>query len=297
MTVISFLRLNEKSGMGAADERETHGHTRVYDVAKKIHSLNDSASIGFSGSVALGNQIIESVKSSIHPEDTTKEVVKKIEEAYLSIKNDDFEKGYLNRYGVKWDEVKRPGTLDEKLKERIFKAIDSPWEAGFPQFILGIYNKENKEFNIYNIDYPGIACKSINYSCFGSGRDRAEIVIGDYIGRLEPEERENIRPYKGAKLLMDATQTSWKNVGVGGRTQLVHITEKGCTDLGKEESNILNNVLHCEKTDKLKKEFVDDIFKNVIENGAKTKEIMKELSKQMTKSELLRMFFIESLHL
>jgi len=278
MTVVSYLRLNNKSGIGCADERESHQEGRFYDMAKKLSPIGNSALISYAGPISYGEEMIDKVKKNVKSDAGITQIAEFVGNKYLEIVTKKFQKMIFDKFGVSEEEYKFKN-LDDKLRENITKILHDPWNYNYslPNIIFGGYDKNEDDFKIYLIGYPGSTNKHLRYLSIGSGNDIAGFIIGNYLQKMKQEERENIAKYKGARILMEATRFAWLNVGVGGESQLVCIDEKGLDELGSKESNLLNNLLYCEERNNLNKEYVDSMFKKIIEEGVKSTDVKEEV--------------------
>lgn len=294
MTVISVLKLGESSGIACADERESHGG-RQYDVAKKIYRLTDYAFTGFSGNVWLANEVVASMSSRLKGDMPLADLSKLAEEAYREARDRKFRSVELAKYGVSWEEFKN-GRVDAEIKAKLAAAAAD--DKSFPiNFVLIGIDPATKQFTGRYLDYPGYAVPFGNYLCIGSGSDRAELLIGDKLHSMKPEERANINLAKGCRIVMEATQSAWRNFGVGGRSQVVWINNGEQTELDYRASNILNNLVFCSQRGVVSTDFVDDMFKQIVENKGTPADAMKEVEGKIDKDAMLRLFFEESLHL
>jgi hypothetical protein len=159
------------------------------------------------------------------------------------------------------------------------------------------YNPRQDDFQIYVVDYPGVAYFQPRYATIGTGADRADLVIGDSINSLKPEIRERIPRYLGVKILAAATQSARLNAGVGGTGQIVLLDEEhGYYELSRPETNLLYNSLYLEKFGKFEKDFVDKLFQSVVEEKKSAEEIILEIEEKLDSNVLYRTFFLEGLH-
>lgn len=292
MTTVNFLRLSKSSGAGVADERESYG-SRVYDVARKLHPLSDKGIIGYSGVGPHGEAILSDVRYNIKPDLNPKQILSGIQNSYKFVKDEKFQRGVLDAYNMSLQHF--PELVVNKPDHFLVKQASV--EQGEKNFgvALAVGLKDADDFKIYSVGYPGIAYQVDRYLTIGSGADRAQIVIGDALHHMQPEERENIPLTSGIKFLMEATRSAGRNVGVGGRSQVVWYDDKGYHELGDQESNILNNSLYFEAKSKLEKPYVRKIFEDVIERGSKANELLSDFEKKLDHKDLVQIVMIDSL--
>lgn len=293
MTVVSCLKLNDKSGIICADERETHG-SRVYDVAKKITELRKGVYVSFAGSVSNARHILESV--TIQEADTIKDISERLSAAYRTVRNKKFSETVLGRYGLTIDDLKDP-EIDREMREKIRDIADDAGQFGVVM-VLGGYDNTKNKFEINVIHYPGTVSPEDKYTVIGSGSDRADLVIGDYLHNMKPEEREKISIPKGCRILMEATQSAWRNLGVGGGSQIVWVDGDKTGMLERVNTTLLHNALYCEQRGYLDTDLVNDIFDSlIIREDVKPEDIINVIKGKISPEELLKLFFQDSLHI
>lgn len=302
MTVVMALQLGEKDGqLWMADERQTGFGGRTYDVSKKIYQLTPKEtegacySIGSAGLVSHSMEIrdlsiermekIEEIKSP-------KDIVNIVKESYKEVRNKKFEDSILGKYNATWEEYKR-GQLDPSIKDDLKKVVDD--RRGFDVDII-TGGRVKDLFSLYYIVYPGSEYVMRNYMVVGSGTDRADIVLGDGIQSLSYEKRQHIPLDLGARILLEATRAAWRNVGVGGSGQIVHIDKEDFYEFEKSEINLLHNLIYSEKRKNLDKSTVTGFIKDIINRDKTAEEILKELGRKIDNKTMLNEFFLESVH-
>jgi hypothetical protein len=292
MTVVNLLRLNKGAGLGVADERESYGG-RTYDVAKKLHSLGNKGIIGYSGAVPNGEAILQDIKYCIKPDLNSKQILNGIQDSYKLVRDSKFIRGVLDAYCLSTQDFVK---LVMSQPEHPLVKLTSV-EYGTKNFglMMAVGLQDDDNFKIYGVFYPGNAEQVDRYISIGSGADRAQIVIGDALHHMQPEERENIPLTTGARILMEATRSAWRNQGVGGRSQVVWYDEKGYHELGNKESNLLNNALYFESKGKLEKPFVNKIFEDIIERSSKVNEIISDIEGKLKHKDLVQLVMLDSL--
>lgn len=302
MTVVSLLTLKLGSGMGCADERETHyvaGTERTYDLPKKIHRLGQSSFVGFSGNVTSSDEILEGARKALssNPNPSLDDVKDAMKTQYTVVKDRSFQEGYLQRFNLTIKDITKNPKTNSKIVEEALILLKNPGGFGVSALIGG-YN-EDGAFKIYGISYPGTE-NVLNKASIGSGSETAERVISMRLSLMNPDQRSNIPKYVGANILMEATRAAWRNSGVGGITQLVWCEDKKANELGWRESNILNNMLYLQEREKVGKPLVDEMFRGVFESGEDYKACVRLLlsdgaMRKLNKTEIMKLFAVESL--
>src|SRR3989344_4362702 len=296
MTVVSYLRLSKDSGMGCADERETHriGVThRAYDVfPEKIRIMEGlPIFVGGSGSVSDYIRILEMTESRSGQDFTYEQVLQELKKAYKEVRIEEFDDYVFGKYSIQPVDLAKGG-LDPDIKREVKEALDTGRYLD-EELLLGGFDMAKEEFRIYRILYPGVAIFYPRSTSIGAGSDISDIVIGTAIANLKPADRNKIEKYLGARILMEATQAAWRNLGVGGRTQLVWTEKDVYHELGDAESNLLNNALVLEKRGHFDRSYVDTVFQRVIGDNTKADELMTEMRKALGR-EFYKIILVES---
>ena len=291
MTVYSVLRLNETTGMGCADERVSVGG-RTYDTARKIRKLTDHVFVGYSGSISFADGVTEDLPKNERGYDA---LVNALAASYRGEWRGLFDREAVSN-GTTWDEVKSLKDMNPRVKDRVLRGIENLKRHVYTSFILAGYDEGSKRFRINVIDEGGDHIVN-PFAPVGSGSDQAHVAISEYLHNMTPEERERIPLWKGARILMEATKKAWHNIGVGGRSQVVWASEKGISELGYRESNVLHNLLYLESKRIFDQDHVDGVFCDVVERGAKAEDVLKALEGKISTEVMIKLFFEESLHL
>lgn len=299
MTVVSYLKLSKDVGMGCADERETHdfgGTQRTYDVTRKIFRLGAlPIFVGTAGSVSNSRQVIELANSRVKYDFSYGDALQALRDAYHEIKSKDFKESVLDRYGVTWHDF-TSGNFDPDLKKTVREALDRGEQGFGVRLLVGGYDSNGSLFKVHTVVYPGHVIYHERTDSIGSGFDIAEMSINNAVANLSPTQRDSIEKYLGARILMEAAQSAWRNFGVGGRTQLVWVERDSFNELGGDESNMLNTALFCERKNVLGREYVDGLFKRIIHEKAKAEELLPETRERISPEDLAKLFWTQSLH-
>lgn len=297
MTVVIAMRLNPEYVMGVCDEQQTkgvYGSARTADITLKIYPLGDRHFVGESGSLVFTDEVIKRVSSDIAENMTTEGYAEKMSKAVYAVREEERQRNVGDDYGVKIEDVwKADSPIDKDIVEKIRRELDGINKDLASTFIVaGI----DREAMIYNVPFFGKPKIFNPYCVIGSGSDRAEIVLTDYLQSLEPKARDTIHPAAGCRVMMEAVRSAWRNVGVGGRTYVNWCSKEGHGELGSRESNLLQNVIYAESRGALDRDYTDGLFKDVVEQGAKWEQVIKGLRKRIPKKKLSEIFFVEGLH-
>ena len=252
MTVINMLSLG-KEGIAVADEQSsTEG--RKYNVAQKLHLLNDHVVYGGSGPSnyireiykAIAKELTEIKKQKDHIElnDITaiasniaighrKHVKNSVLQSNLGISLEDFLTGTTNN-GRK---------LDDSIIKTAYNLVQQFDNEARLGFLLG--GIQNGVFDIYQVDSSyGATNHSRPYASIGSGADESEKVLSRFIASLSREKRESINREEGLVKIIEATNASSNlNVGVGGSPSIVYVNKEGKTLRPSEKQCILASEL------------------------------------------------------
>jgi 20S proteasome alpha/beta subunit len=294
MTVITMLDLDGKRCIAAADEKVTSGAyaPRTSDKGwKKLYSLGQNSVLGFTGH---GPYIHEVLKKARPDGGADLEIVQQsLEKAYADVCRKKLKSGFLNRFGIRWKDVK-----DLPKNGRVGKEVFNMLRSGsLFDVTFGIcgYDNADRRIGLYTVGYPGHSMPQEKYVVLGSGTDIAQLEISGSLQKMSDHDRDNIEPYKGVKLLMHATRSAWRNLGVGGRTQIMLVGQDVPREIGLGESNFLNNLLYLESNGKVDSAYVDGVFQKVVADNAKTSELTPELMAKLQCEIAAEFVFAESL--
>ncbi len=296
MTVVGAIRLNSDNVIGASDEGATIGY-RTEHTVKKIYPIGKNHFYGAAGIVSFSESMLSEALDNIKNGMSTKEISYELYKASRKEFDDYVQKNVLDDYGISKEQLtsNRSG-IDTKIKDEIWSRIGGVRNGYRTDFIVaGIDENDSKIFIGPMTAKPFDRGK---YKSIGSGADRADIVMSDFFEKLKVSDRDSIPKYKGCEVLLRAVRSAWGNEGVGGRTQLVGAErgKNGLWEISPEMSNMLQNVLYLNQYGYVEDNYVDGIFKDVIENDASRADVLKELRKKIGFIDMSRIFFEEGLH-
>ncbi len=298
MTVVSALKFDKKNGAGACDERETHFGARGFDITQKISQLGTKSLVGYSGVVPYGELAIQTARdyhTQLKDDSDFRESVRGLESGYQFVRRKSFVEGLLAKYNIP-EQAYIEGKVPQPVMEQILRAVNEPRAFDLTMLTAG-YNPKRDDFEIFIVAYPGLAHFDPKYQTIGSGSDRADLVIGDKLNELKPDLRVKIPKHVGVKILVEATQSARLNVGVGGTGQIVLVDDvSGYHELGRPETNMLYNSVYLQRLGEFEKEFVDNVFRKVVDEQNKGAELLPEIEKRLGSKRLYEIFFLEGLH-
>ncbi len=299
MTVVIGMEIRPGTVMFVGDEQRTSGHVRTSNITQKLKNYGEHI-YGNAGDLTFTNSVYNALCKDTGNK-TLEEKAEYISEVVCNLKIGDKKRIFKNKYGVDFDDVINAESLTnpnlDKIKESLNEIERDMRRGSYAEFIIG-GDHTDSESPIYIIPANGEVIPFEKYVSMGSGIDRSDIVISDYLQSLTPKERESIKTYEGCRIMMLAARNAWGNVGVGGRTQ-VKWKESGNSikDLGVEESELLQNALFAESKKYLSKDFTDGVFKDIIEHGAKAEDMIKRINKKIGKNDLMRLYFVDGHHM
>ncbi len=294
MTVVTYIKLGGRSAIGCADENVTYG-VRTYPTAEKIEILTPYSFIAFGGAVTYGNEIINCAKDSIRGKQPIKTIAEMVAGNYKTVRDAAFERGVLHQYNITWKDLKE-GKIDRKLKDELLRILSDPSKFGVDMMLCG-YDADRGQTELYSISYPGQSQQIPKYAIIGSGADRASLVVGDHLSRLN-SERNDIPLPLGCRIILEATQSAWGNIGVGGKSQLVYINNGSDVQvIDKRTTTLLHAILFLEQKMVVPKVFVDEMFEKMTTGNVDLEWALSKIKAQVSADELYDMFFLESLHM
>jgi 20S proteasome alpha/beta subunit len=300
MTVVLAMETSPGYVMLVGDERQTSGAyrrpVRMADITQKIASYGDSHLVGFSGSLSFSNEIIDRLASDT----TNKELKDKanhISDIVAQYRDDLKKRIVKDEYGVDVDyAIKEKPDLNPSIVKEVIALTNDINKSFYTDFIVGGNHKEY-ESALYLIPFTGPPIPIDKFHVIGSGADKAEVVVKDYLQLLKPEKRAEIRLADGCRIMMQAARSSWGNEGVGGRTQVMWTNkDEKYKSIGSDESELLQNSLFAETKNYLDRDFTDGVFRDIIEQGATAGDMMKRLGRKLSKKDLLRLYFTDGRH-
>ncbi len=301
MTVVIAMKFNPEYVMGVADEEVTmYGPTaRTSDISKKLYQFGDSHFFGSSGNVEFSNFILMDAEKNIEKNNaSTGEYANIVAKDTHTLLDDYMQKYVFDYFDVTKDDLKLADSkIDPKLKDVAINKMNHIENDLVTNFVIAGIDKD-RGAQIYKVPWEGKAGYRENYQAIGTGRDKADIIITDYLERLPPEKRENIKPSVGCRKMMEAVRSAWGNQGVGGRTQVIWV-KKGDTDihtLDSYRSNILQNVICAHQNKDLSERYRDAFFRNIIEENADKESMVKDFMKNVSHEKLAHLYLTKGLH-
>jgi len=283
MTSINALTCNKKKGpqIWSGDELETSGGTRQGSISEKMYQLGDKTYLmGGAGSVSLLANTFEEVQRTVKEQGAN--YATKVEDLIKDAYSRSYEKRrdelILTPLSVTWDDVKK-GSLNIEMRDRIWGNVRQFEEFNRCDFLAGGKLSNDEEFRLSVVN--NTVSTGRQYYAIGSGMDISDHIIRSYLERMKIEERKDILPHLGMRMIVEAAQGSRENVGVGGSGQIGYADENGVRIFTSDEVRLLHNVVFDEKTGLLDKETVDKIIIDTIGKTKEVSDILKELEEKV----------------
>lgn len=296
MTVINILSLGEE-GIAVADEQAS-SQIRKYNIAQKLHPLNDKIIYGGSGSVDFVMDIYEISKQKLKESDKPNLVRKAYEivngvlisqknylknrtlEANLGIGLEDFITGSLTKLG-------KP--LGENIRNRAEQLVQQFDEMSGAQILIG--GVESEKFDIYTINTYGTGIKVSQPHCsIGSGADESEKVLSTYVSLLPREKRDKIDRGEGLAKIIEATNASARlNVGVGGTISISQINKEGIKSFDENKCRLASEIVEALKLGFVNKDCSYDLLNKLIFNCEDFESVKEEFKSNIENWEKLDM--------
>jgi 20S proteasome alpha/beta subunit len=302
MTVVSALILGkevDKEGSGElwiSDERIIGGPVpyRVSDIAEKLFRLDECYCVGGSGSVPVIHRTLEEVKKEMKRLElqSALEMEQLIKRCYVKTFDRMRDEKVMFPRHITWEEFKSGKIVDKDLKNALIEDLEKFNRFYSCRFIVGGRLKDDKEFRLTSLSFTE-ETGDIYYS-IGVGADRADAVIRDYLQRMRREERKRIPLTLGMRILLEATQAAWGNMGVGGSGQIVRLDDEGYHEFGTHEVKLLHSLIYSEKIGILEKEETNRYIESIV-TGAKAEEVWKELYEKIDPERVSRAYWLESI--
>jgi len=283
MTCDIMLRLSPGELVVVTDERTTYGG-RQADYSQKM-TIKDKYITTRTGrvdnSAEINRRWMDAPQKSTLKEEL--ESFKQIFQDVYRIKLND----YANQYGITLAEVKEGKINRELLPTFGAKAeefLRSP--TGFSTaFLFGGWNDQRKEMEIYDVISPGMANPQERYAVMGSGEDRAQTVLSDYIASLARHERDCIPRTEGVHKVIEALYAASKNAGVGGTPDIVILQKEGYRRMLDKASRLLYNIIVKEARGEIKPRKALELFERIIFAGenrnVSTRKVIKKIANEI----------------
>jgi hypothetical protein len=290
MTSINALICNKKKGpqIWSGDELETSGGTRQGSISEKMYQLCDKTYLmGGAGSVSLLANTLEEVQRTVKEQDVS--YARKVEDLIKDAYSRNYEKRrdeiILIPLSITWDDVKK-GTLNLEIRDRVWGGVRQFEEMNRCDFLTGGKLSNDEEFKLSVVN--NTVSTGRQYYAIGSGMDISDYIIRSYLERMKLEERKDIPPHLGIRMIVEASQGSRENVGVGGTGQIGYVDENGVRMFTSDEVRLLHNVVFDEKTGLLDKETVDKIIIDTVGKTKEVSDVLKDLEGKVDHKKFFR---------
>lgn len=289
MTVINMLSFGD-SGVAVADEQSST-NMRKYNVAQKLHLLDNKIVYGGSGSSDALATIYEDSNNKLMSVDGQRS----IDDAAISVngsmikyRNELKNNVLLANMGVTLADLttgfssKYNRALDADAKASCLRFLQQADNIGNVGVLIG--GMKNEKFEIYAIDSSGTNTKiSRPYQSIGSGSDESDKVLSSYVINLSREKRDKIDKKEGLVKVIEATNSSSKtNQGVGGSPSIAYITKDSVIIPSENQCILASEIVDGLTNNFLDKDFSEDLVYSLVvknESFEESEEKMKSSSK------------------
>lgn len=284
MTCIEMLKLSNTKYAAMSDERETWtGLGRYADVASKIDIFNPYVAMS-AGRVDNKIHIINRFKTRFKEKMAFEQAIEDFKNIFYEVYHEKVEGAVLAKYGSSWDKFEK-GQFPKELEKQLIEELNFfAGRDGFGTvFIFGGYNPDLKDVEIYHISAPKNANPLRHYAVEGSGFDRAQLEISDYIESLPKNRRDNIPIGDGIRVLSRGLMRATKNVGVGGVPEIAIGDDSKAKKLNYKTCILACNIAVKE----IKREITDDRSIELFERLVEKKETPEYIAKKFPEGSLL----------
>lgn len=241
MTVVSALKFNKNHAVIVADERVTYSTEVKHDIAIKIFQVCEGKVNGFIGGCGLLDTIVEGVeriRDSLETGDklSIASLKRSGGDVMMSLKEslvDEYIQGKFGLRAVDFQRGKRVDPtskqdvdLDESFVESYKKALKSKKLKGkIDADFLAIFSDKSK-VAIYGFavgERPRLV--ELPYETIGSGYDKADDILADFVKSVPREKRGGIDHLRGMSAILYATFYAGYKVSSVGGTPLIKIVK------------------------------------------------------------------------
>ncbi len=296
MTVINMISCGEE-GIAVADEQSTT-RIRKYNIAPKLHLLNDQFVYGGSGRIDFIIDIYHIMQDNVKRAKQDKrdlkleDVYRLAQETLIHYKNQHKNQVLSINLGISIDDMLTGtlGRVGKKLDESAINAgkllLQNVDEHTGMELLLG--GLEDDKFKIYALStsFGGVPI-SRPYCSIGSGSDESEKVLSRYVANLPRDKRECIDLKEGLVKILEATNASSNlNVGVGGTPSIVYVSKDQIIRPNEQQCILASELVEGLTSGLLDKEFTYDALSRLVfkdEDFQTVEEEMKEKSSDWRK--------------
>ncbi len=277
VTYVCLQTFNPKLLKGISDRRVSFG-LRTADVSdNKLHAKGNyvSGGAGIESNILQINRIWDSKPQG----KSIDEELANYRSAFLEGFYDKAESLVLKPHGITLEQYKK-GEVPESLRKQLIEGMEM-FRMRREGLIFGTYGifggVDEKGSEVYHVSPPDVANKRPYYAMDGSGIDRAEIELSQYIQSLPQHKRTNIDPIEGTEVLLRSLVRAESNEGVGGTPDIVEVTKSGTRFLEPERTELMRNIVVKELAGDKTREEAIRLLTDVSENGADLEDIASRI--------------------
>ena len=265
MTLVCYLRRGERDAVAVADCAQSH-KGRLVDNVPKIYVVGNSL-FSYAGDRSVGDIVRRNVKRALNDQNPDfNRVLQESKKEYEAALERGFASGPLKAYGFTLQEWRLKQIPEKEATE--LAQIQSKPERFFDLMLL--LGGVDETFDIYRVDGSGNETFMDGYDSIGCMRseDSVNAAYRHMAGRLkdlEQSERNKLGLGQVGKIALEAVQQSWPERGVGGKTQIVTVTDGVIrNDYTWRQATFLHNMLWLERDRVLRPSYVDETIERTL---------------------------------
>lgn len=312
MGLVNSLKFNYKSGAIITDEEFFIGGRRRVHTTDNLQSLiteemsnelNLEAVFGGAGNLSVVNDIITKIKSRLQQqyneykrtgnenlifknvEDISRTAMKVFQEishdkvnkklfGLLGFTIDDFNRGYFEREGVKY-EIKDDKMITKAMDIIMMKSSGMKDIQEVEAIIIG--TDEESGFNAYDF-YGGMTHLYIStslYNSVGAGSTTTSLAFANMINSLELDQRRNgvDKVFGIVELIKITNQAAIKNSEIGGYYDIIYIDGNGKNhgerffDINGEKTQLLKEIVGAFDNNLIQKDVCFELVERIVFSG------------------------------
>jgi hypothetical protein len=270
MTVINMISLGE-TGIAVADEQASIGG-RTENSYQKLFPLNNTTIFGMAGTADFAKEVYHNTMGRVQPDPNSlgmSELRQTVGGAMLEVKDSMRYFRLKGALGIHYNNF-LTGRLDDgtQLSDSILRKageyLDQFEELTQSGFVLGGIDNDNR-FSIYKLSSQGLTMRSSSpYASIGSGSDQSQNILSRFASGLRRDERDDTEPVDGLYTIVEATNASRINQGVGGTMTIYKISPEGITSVDEDESRLVGEIVEADSLGYLDQSYTDQILNGLV---------------------------------
>ena len=267
MTLVCYLRRGERDAVAAADCAQSYRGNLV-DNSQKIYAVENTL-FSYAGDRSIGDIVRRNVKRAL--KDQTPDFARVLEESkkeYGAALRRSFADGPLKAYGIKLEDWEAKNVSEKETLE-LARICSRPEDFFHLILLLGGIGIDG-EFDVYRVDGAGNETFMDGYDSIGamSSDDSINAAyrhIASRLKGLEPDKRKQLSLGQAGRTVLEAVEQCWPERGVGGRTQIVTVTNGIVrNNYTWRQATFLHNILCLERSYVLKPAHVDETVERTL---------------------------------